>query len=270
MPIITLISDWGLRDHYAGAVKGAILKSDPGITIVDITHQIKPFDILQAAFVLRNTFLNYPEGSVHIMGVNSDETDASFHIAVLYEGHFFVGTDNGIFSLAFDRAAEKIICIDVIYDSNYHTFPVRDRFAKAAVHLATGKPIGELGFELEALQEKFNFRPVVEKSLIIGKVIYIDAYENLFVNITKELFDRVRQQRDFNILIRNREYRIDSISTAYNDVPPGNELALFGSTGYLEIAINQGNAAGLMGIEPDDNIRIEFYEKSEPKENTLF
>jgi len=258
MPVITLISDWGPRDHYTGSVKGAILRHNPAIQIVDITHEIRPFSILQASFVLRNAYKDFPEGTVHIIGVNTDESEEQPHIAVFHKGHYFIGADNGIFSLAFDGFPEKAIEIGVVQDSDYFTFSTRDRFVKAACHIASGKPIEELGFVRTQLNEKHHFKPVVENSLIKGKVIYVDGYENIFVNITREIFEKIRRRRDFEIQLRHAEYQIVKIHKSYSDVKVGDYVALFGSTGFLEIAINQGNAASLLGIEVDDSIRIEF------------
>jgi S-adenosylmethionine hydrolase len=258
MPIITLISDWGPKDHYAGAVKGAILRHDPSIQVVDITHQVSPFNTLQASFILRNSFGEFPKGTVHIIGVMTDESKQQPHLAIFHKGHYFVGADNGIFSLAFDEIPEKIVEIEVPLDSAYFTFSTRDRFVKAACHIALGNSIDDLGFNRTHLNEKHHFRPVVEPSLIKGKVIYIDSYENIFINITQELFENIRKQRKFEIHLRHSEFQINKIHTSYSDVGIGNIVALFGSSGFMEIAINQGNAASLLGIEVDDYVRIEF------------
>lgn len=258
MPVITLISDWGSKDHYTGAVKGAILRHDPSIQIIDITHGINPFNILQASFVLRNSYPEFPEGSIHIVGVNTVESRQHPHVAIFHKGQYFIGSDNGIFSLAFDEAPEQITEISIFHDKAFFTFSVRDRFVKAACHIAAGKPIIELGTKRDSLTEKHHFKPVAEPSVIKGKVIYIDRYENVFVNITREIFEKTRGKRPFEIQVRNAEYPVSTISDSYSDVPIGNILALFGSTGYLEIAVNQGNAAGLLGLEVDDIMRIHF------------
>lgn len=261
MPVITLISDWGSKDHYTGAVKGAILRHDPSIQIIDITHEINPFNILQASFVLRNTFKEFPQGSIHVVGVNTDESEMHPHVIILHKGHYFIGADNGIFSLAFDAQPDKIIEIEIFQDGDYFTFSTRDRFVKVACHIAAGKPLEELGFQRKLLTEKHHFQPVLEANLIKGKVIYIDGYENIFVNITQDFFEKICQKRSFEIQLRHSEYRIRNIQKSYSDVGIGGIVALFGSTGFLEIAINQGNAASLLGIEVDDFIRIEFEDK---------
>ena len=145
MAIITLTTDWGTKDHYIGAVKGTILRQMPEATIVDITHAIPAFDLNQAAFIIRNFYKNFPAGSIHILAVNTEASIRHPHTLVKYEEHWFIGADNGIFSLIFDNKPELIIDLDVIQDSDYFTFSTRDVFAKVACHIASGKPAGELG-----------------------------------------------------------------------------------------------------------------------------
>ncbi len=256
MPIITLTSDWGLKDHYAGAVKGAILSKMPEATIVDISHSIPSFEIEQAAFVIRNCYKNFPDGTVHIVGVNTEETDKYSHLAVKVDNQYFIGTDNGIFSLIFDKLPDHIVELQIPQDSSFFTFSSRDRFVSAAVHLATGKNLEELGEKRETIVEKILLKPVVDKNVIKGHVVYIDSYENIITNILEPLFTEVSNNRKFIIFFRSHE--ISKISASYNDVPVGEILALFDSNGHLEIAMNQGNAAGLLGLDYKNMIRIEF------------
>lgn len=256
MAIITLTSDWGLKDHYVGAVKGAILQRMPEINIVDISHRIPSFEIEQAAFVLRNCFRLYPKGTVHIIGVNTEESDAYSHTVVEVEGQYFIGTDSGIFSMIFDKKPDKIIELTIPQDSGFFTFSSRDRFAKAAVHLAEGKPIEKLGDQKDNIVEKILFKPVVDQGVIKGHVIYIDSYENIITNIHEDLFNEIKENKNF--LISFRSHSIKKISSSYQDVPPGEILALFDSNGLMEIAMNQGNAAGLLGLNYKDLVRIEF------------
>lgn len=256
MPIITLTSDWGQKDHYAGAVKGAILSKMPDATIVDISHQIPPFEIEQAAFVLKNSWRNFPEGTVHIIGINTEESDKFGHTVIEHEGHFFIGTDNGLFSLLFDQTPEKIVELSITQESNFFTFSTLHRFVKAAVHLAAGESINELGSPQTKLVEKILLKPVVDNEIIKGHVVYIDRYENIITNITESLFNEIAKGRKFSIVFRS--YVIRKMSQSYTDVAPGEILALFDSSGMLEIAMNQGNAAGLLGLDYKDMIRIEF------------
>ena len=258
MAIITLTSDWGNKDHYVGAVKGTILRQMPDATIVDITHHIPPFDLNQAAFIIRNFYKNFPAGSIHILAVNTEASIRHPHTLVKYEGHWFIGADNGIFSLIFDEKPELIIDLDVIQDSDYFTFPTRDVFAKVACHIASGKPVGNLGHVKKEVMQKIAFRPVIQGDLIKGQVIYVDNYENAFTNITESLFKSATKGRKFTITFRTANYRITQISKSYQDVPEGEMLALFSSSGYLEIAMNKGNAASLLGLNVDQAVNVEL------------
>ena len=256
MGIITLTSDWGLKDHYAGSVRGTILKQLPEAKIVDISHDVPPFSIKEAAFIVKNAYPNFPEGTVHIIGINTEESDIYPHVAVSMNGQYFIGSDNGIFALILDEEPEQIIELNIPQDSDLFTFSTRDRFVKAAVHLASGKKLSELGEERSKLTEKILFKPVIEKDVIKGMVIYVDNYENVITNITRDLFLKSRNGRKFRIVFRGGE--ISNISDSYSEVPVGEILALFGTTGHLEIAMNNGTAGSLLGLEMDDPVRIEF------------
>jgi S-adenosyl-L-methionine hydrolase (adenosine-forming) len=256
MPIITLTSDWGLKDHYLGAVKGVIISRMPEALIVDITHSVPPFNSEQAAFILKNAYPNYPKGTVHIIAVNTEESVKFPHTAVEYNGHYFIGTDNGVFSLICDKQPDKIVEIQVPQDSDCFTFSTRDRFAKVAIHLAQGGNMEELGKVKNKILEKSLLNPVIDSNNIKGHVMYIDSYENVITNITEPVFRQTCAGRKFSIFFRS--YEIKKISRSYQDVPPGEILALFDSNRYLEIAINQNNAAGLLGLEYKDMVRVEF------------
>lgn len=258
MAVITLTSDWGTKDHYVGAVKGTILRQYPAAVIVDITHDIPAFDLNQAAFIIRNFYKNFPEGSIHILAVNTEASIRHPHTLIKYEGHWFIGADNGVFSLIFDDKPELIIDLDVIQDSDYFTFPTRDVFAKVACHIAEGKPAGELGHVKKEVLQKMAFRPVIQGDLLKGQVIYVDNYENAFTNITESLFNAATKGRKFAITFRSAKYRITHISKSYQDVPEGEMLALFSSSGHLEIAMNKGNAASLLGLNPDQAVNVEL------------
>lgn len=258
MAIITLTTDWGFANHYVGAVKGNLLKLIPGAVIIDISHQVPAFDIMQASFVLMNAWPHFPEGTIHLIGVNTEAGLKTPHIAVSHNGHFFIGADNGIFSLLFEQDPESAVELEIMQDSDYFTFSTRDVFVKAASVIAGGKPFGELGRPYRGLNQKIPFKPVIYPGKIIGKVIFIDNYENVLVNIDKELFRQVGKNRPFSISFRSPGHAITQIHQAYADVVPGEKLALFGSTGFLEIAINQGKAASLLGLSMNDTVAIEF------------
>jgi S-adenosyl-L-methionine hydrolase (adenosine-forming) len=256
MAIITLTSDWGLRDPYIGSVKGAILRQHPEAIIVDISHSIEPFNLNQAAFIIRNTYRSFPQGTIHILGLNEEASIETPHTLVIHEGQFFIGADNGIFSLIFDEKPEQILEIDVMQDSDYYTFPSRDVFAKVACHIAQGKPYGELGHPKKSVMEKISFRPVTDSQSIRGNVIYIDHYQNAYTNITEKHFREVVKNRKFAISFIT--YRIEQIRKSYLDVPPGEILALFTTGGYLQIAMREGNASGLLGLKLGSPVMVEI------------
>lgn len=258
MPVITLTSDWGAKDHYLASVKGAVLKQIPDARIIDISHHVPPHDLTQAAFIIKNCYKDFPPGTIHIIGVSTEESDVHPHTAILADGHYFIGADNGIFTLIFEEQPEKIVEITLMQDSEFFTFSSRDRFVKAAALLAEGKDIAELGDPRDSLHQKFMFAPVVENNVIKGIVIYVDNYENVITNITKEKFREVGKGKQFTISFRGEE--IHEIRDSYSDVPVGEILALFGCNGHLEIAMNNGTASSLLGLNPDDPVRVEFAE----------
>jgi S-adenosylmethionine hydrolase len=260
MGIITLISDLGYKDYYLPALKGTIYSQWADATIVDITHEIKPFDTLHAAFVLKNSYPNFPKGTVHLIGINAEASIHQPHIAVQKDDQFFIGADNGIFSLLFSSPPDKIIELNIKQESDCLTFPLRDVFVKAACHLARGGTIELLGIKRTELIEKTMFRPASDNYMIRGNVLYVDIYENVITNVSRDHFHEVGKGRPFTIYFRKSEYNISSICTKYSDVPEGEKLALFGTSGYLEIAINKGTAARLFGLKQNDSLRIEFHD----------
>ncbi len=138
MAVITLTTDLGLVDNYVASVKGAILKGYPEATIVDITHEVPQFDLQKSAFILRNCYQDFPEGTVHILGVNSEADVNIPHVALFANGHYFIGADNGVFSLIFDNPPEKVVELTISQDTDRVTFPTKDVFVKAACHIARG------------------------------------------------------------------------------------------------------------------------------------
>ena len=258
MGIITLTSDWGLKDYYGAAVKGSVYTYYPQATVVDVSHLIPPFDIIQASLILKNSYRNFPPGTVHLVEVKAQAVENIAHLAILADGHYFIGADNGIFSLVLDHKPEAMI--EILSDNHLSCFPARDIYVKAACHLAQGGKIEILGNPAEKMVEKTMLRPVIEESAIRGSIVYIDDYGNIITNISSELFGQVAKGRRFNIYLRRFEYEISSIQKGYGQVAEGEKLALFNSAGYLEIAINEGKASSLLGLGYNDSIRIDFYD----------
>ena len=256
MAIITLTSDWGLSDHYVSAVKGAIISRMPDATIIDITHSISKFSLGETAFIVKNAYTNFPKGSIHIIGVNSESSIEMPHVVMLYDGHYFIGSDNGLLALLCDKAPEQIIEITVMQDSDYFTFPSRDIFAKVACMIAEGAGMEKIGVARKELTKMNSYLPVSDKNSIKGIIVYFDSYDNAFTNITESLFREVGKGRKFSAYFRNEEIQV--IHRSYSDVPNGDIVLLFSSTTHLEIAINKVSARNLLGINIYDSFRIEF------------
>jgi len=255
MSVITLLSDWNNSDFYIGAVKGRILRTNSDIKNVDISHSVSPFNSSQAAFIIRNTYPNFPPGTVHLIFVNTESTRDTPFLAVKAGDQFFIGTDNGIFSLILGDKAEQIIRLNVKNPSSYTAIEL---FTSVACKIAEGIPLEKLGEKVAAFNQRIPLRPTIENLTLTGSVIYIDSYQNAIINITRELFDRIRQKRNFEIFVQSKHYRITKISEFYSDVPVGEMLALFNSVGLLEVAINNGNAAGLLNLEINSTVRVVF------------
>jgi S-adenosyl-L-methionine hydrolase (adenosine-forming) len=257
MAIITLTTDLGDKDIYQAALKGSILKLLPTVTIVDITHSVAAFNVQQAAFILKNSYYYFPEGSVHLIGIDTVFNEQTRYLAVQYNNHFFIGADNGIFSLMFNDAPDEMVELNIMQDLKFLHFPLADIFVKAAVHMAKGGKLTEIGLPVNSIENKMNLQPVIEKNLIKGVVIYIDSFQNVITNITKEFFNRIQQGRQFTLYFKRNE-TITHLSWHYNEVPEGEKLCLFGISDHLEIAINKGNASGLLGLNLGDSVIIDF------------
>ncbi len=259
MPVVTLTSDWNLNDFYLGALKGKIISLEPGITLIDISHQIPNFNLAHAAFILKNCYHHYPKGSVHVIAVNTVSSSDNPYVAVKADGHYFISCDNGIFGLIINKEPEAIVQIKM--ENEDSSFPSLFIFAKAACHLAAGKKISELGKPLGQLSKRVPLRAAIDDSVITGSVIYIDSYQNAITNITRDLFDRVGKGRPFEILVTSNHYMINKLNKKYGETSTGEILALFNSLNLLEIAINNGNAASLLNLSPGSSIRISFKDK---------
>ena len=260
MAIITLTTDLGDKDSYVASLKGTILNQLEDVTIIDITHNINPFNIQQAAYILRNCYKDFPRGTIHIIGVDDELTISNEHLAVKINDHYFISADNGVLSLLLNEVKpQKIVQLNITQNTDSLIFASKDVFAKAACHIARGGTLEIIGKPIEHFSvNRMELKPVIEKNLIRAAVTYIDNYGNVFTNLSKDVFERVRKERDFSILFGREDERISTIKSKYKDVPVSEKLAIFGSNGLLQIAINQGKANTLLGLKFHDIIRIEF------------
>ena len=260
MAIITLTTDLGTNDSYLASVKGSIYNQINDAKIVDISNDITAFNIPQAAFVLRNCYKDFPLGSIHIVSVDDELNIENEHLAVKANGHYFIASDNGLFSLLLtEMKAEKIIQLNIAQESNCLTFATKNVFAPAACHLARGGTMEMIGTLIDNYcVHRTDLKPVKEKNLIKGVIIYNDNYGNAITNIDKTMFLDIQRGREFIIYYGREDEKITTISKKYNDVPSGDKLAIFGENEQLQIAMNKGTANTLLGLKLHEIIRIEF------------
>lgn len=258
MAVITFLSDFGTKDHYVAAVKAAILSVNPGLQVVDITHEVASCNLAEASYLLESVFRDFPKGTVHLVAVNSTGKREDKPVAVKLEDHFFVGPDNGIFSLISTQKPTAIVTLDLV-NKKKTTFPARNIYAQAASYLASGKSIHDLGQGIPELNSLIKKRGKTTKKQITGHVVHIDFYGNLITNITKADFDTImelNQQKGFEISF-GRE-RSTEIHESYFSVEGGEVFFLFNQSGLLEIGINNGHASDLLGLHYDSPITINF------------
>ncbi|MFL0354566.1 S-adenosyl-l-methionine hydroxide adenosyltransferase family protein [Xanthomarina sp. GH4-25] len=275
MPIITLTTDFGEKDHFAGAVKGAIYSEISEMKIVDISHSVSPFNIPEAAYIILNAYNSFPKGTIHIIGIDSEINMENKHIAMKLDDHYFICANNGIMSMiCAEIAPEQIVEIN-IHDRIETSFPALDVFVKVACHIARGGTLDVIGKVIHNIKPIKNIIPYVndEQNQIVGSVIYIDNYGNVISNIKKAFFEKIQQGRAFEISARN--YTFKKIYTKYSDVvnfetpvekrnDEGKSLVVFNSSNYLEIAIyksnsqTSGSASTLMGLDIMDAISVKF------------
>ncbi len=254
MQLITLISDFGTKDYYTATLKGRLLGASKQISFVDVTHQVEPFDIIEAAFNLRNSWFHFPKGTIHIVSVVTGDEGQFDWIAIQHEEHYFLLPDNGIFSLAFP---ERQNMNGFVLSSSEKT-PFAP-LVHAVKYIINGNTFMEIGIPSNRLTERIHLQPVTGPGYLRGEVIHVDHYGNVISNITKALFDEIGQGRSCKIYFRKLE-PITQISQSYGDVPVGENVALFNAAGLLEVAINMGNAAELYSLEKDSTIQIDFYD----------
>lgn len=281
MSIITLTTDYGLKDHFVGALKGKILTEFPAATIIDISHDIDHFNAVEASYILGAAYLSFPKGTVHLIGVDSELNTENQHVAIEWNEHFFVCADNGILTMLTQKVTpQKMVAINIHDRLNFETTDL-DVFVAVACHLAKGGLLNVIGKEIQGLKQLKDLKPIVseDKNTIKGFVIYIDHFGNVVTNISKQLFIEVAKNRDFEIpLLQKRNQKksspIRKIYTKYSDIAldkkypiksfEGDKLAVFNEAGFLEIAIFRGNpnsigsAASLLGLGFRDVITVEF------------
>lgn len=262
MPLLTLSSDIGNQDYLVGAVKGQLMQINADFRILDITHSISPFNYPQAAYVCRNAIKNFPPFSFHLLLVNLFEKRNEQLLFAYHNEQYILCADNGLLTMILEGKPEMVIGLRMDRTAIKNTLYCTRLMGEAINRLQSGERLQDIGAPDPEILEKNHLRPVHSEDYIEGQIIFIDNFENIIVNITREQFEDQRKGRSFKIVFKRDEV-IDRISETYADVPEGEKLALFNSAGYLEIAINKGNAAGLFGLQG-------FTEQSQNLQNRLF
>src|SRR5579862_2320183 len=248
MALITLTSDISEQDYIIGAIKGQLMQINPDFSIVDISHQLSPFNYAQAAYVCRNAVKHFPPFTFHIILVSLFEEKPEHLLLAFYDQQYFLCADNGLLSMIIDGKPEIVVALAMDKTALKSTLYCTKVMGRAINEVVEGSDLRKIGIPDISYKEKNNLHPLLGDNYIEGQIIYIDNFENVIVNITHEEFEQQRKGRSFRIVFKRDEV-IDKISETYGDVAEGEKLALFNAAGYLEIAMNKGNAAGLFGLQ---------------------
>jgi S-adenosylmethionine hydrolase len=275
MAIITFTSDYGLVDHRVPSVKGKILSLNDQVQIIDISHQIQAYNLLQTAYIIRNSYSFFPKGTIHIISVDSFFNKDRKCILYKTDGHYFIAADNGLLSLIFyDIKPEAVyeITLNNRFDDEVH-FTSTDIFAPVAVHLHNGGLPEVIGRQFKTPKQLSFPRAVYNESerMIIGEIMYIDNFGNAVSNISKKFFEKNNIVLE-NFIIKFRNLALSKIYNQYTDFISnweneheyhGKSAAIFNDAGLLELTIYKGNsyngAKTLFGLHVGENIYIEFH-----------
>jgi S-adenosylmethionine hydrolase len=254
--IITLLTDFGETDGFVGTMKGVILSINPNATIVDISHEIPAQDIEAGAFVLNNSYRYFPPGTIHVAVVDPGVGSERKILAVQSDNYFFIAPDNQVLKYIF-HSSETLKVVEVLNKEFFlnkisRTFHGRDIFAPVAAHISIGVGIEQLGNQTINYDRGTIDQPIITKSRIIGRIIYSDKFGNLITNIAGEMIDRQIS------MIQIGSTKINHLSCFYSEVDVNQPVAIIGSSGYLEIAIRNGNASRQLFLDRGEIVTIEF------------
>ena len=272
MSIITLTTDYGLKDHFVGALKGKILSQNKEAVIVDISHHIDSFNISEASYIIDASYNSFPKGTVHIIGIDIELKEDNQHVAMEWNDHYFIATDNGILSMLIQKIKpQKIVAIN-IHDRLLPEATDMDVFVTVAVHIAKGGSLNVIGKEIKQLKEVTELQPVIasDANSIKGYVVYIDHFGNAVTNISKKLFLDIANGRPYEVTFKSK--KVKTIFAKYSEIETsdkqpstitGRHLAIFNEAGFLEIGIYKSNtktgtASSLLGLRYRDFVMINF------------
>lgn len=254
MALVTFTSDFGDSDYYVPAVKARMLSINPQLIIVDITHKIEVYDMAHAAFVLRSVYNDFPKGTTHLVSINNTGNITDGYVGIKLNEHVFIGPNNGLLSMLADHDPGIIVKFADIHLKD-SSFPTKDILAPIAAKVASGAAIHDFGGPLQNLKKMIPRQFKASKKQIVGYVLRVDNYGNLITNIPKEVFDKLNPGK-FRIEFGREE--LDTLHPSYGNVEPGDCFAFFNSLNLLEIGINHGHGADLLGLKYDSPIFINF------------
>ncbi len=246
MPILTLTTDIGQRDFLVGAIKGQFVNLVPTLNICDITHYLSQTNFPLAAYTCNNAFRYYPPGSFHLVIINLFEASSRNMLVAKHNAQYIICPDNGILTMITGDKPKEIVAIDLSKHQTLLEITQHIAWSVSAV-LETGK-LASAGAPVTQIEEKYPLRATIGPDWMEGQILFIDNFENVVINITREEFNEQRKGRSFKIVFKRNE-TIDTISENYASVPEAEKLAWFNSAGYLEIALRNGNMAGLFGLQ---------------------
>jgi S-adenosylmethionine hydrolase len=260
MPILTFTSDFGSTDHLVGVAKGQILKLNDGFNLIDITHDIIPYNFMQAAYVCKGIFNNFPPESFHLILVNAFDNNLN-HLLLVKQGDQYIGIpDNGLITMILGGIPDNVVAIPIPATTRKKISNFIKIFIEAFSSLLSGRALASVGNPTVKIQEKHMIRPLYNNHYIEGQILMIDRFLNVVVNINVHDFEEQRRGRKFKIVLL-RDAFIEKISNHYADVPEGEKLAFFNETGFLEIAVNKGYAAPLFGLGEFSSTGTHHHEK---------
>ena len=248
MALITLTTDIGIHDFVPGAIKGQLYGENESFKVIDITNLLSPFNYIQASYVCKNVINNFPEGTMHVILVNVFDKKKPHMLFAEHNGQYIGCADNGLLTMILDEAPQKVVTLPYKENERVNIFSCTKLLAEAYNKIVQGKTIEQVGYVGAEIVVTNPLRPILGANWMDGQIIFIDNFENIIINITQKQFEDARKGRAFKIVFKRSE-TIDRISDTYSDVAEGEKLAIFNAAGYLEIAINKGNAAGLLGLQ---------------------
>lgn len=257
-PIITLLTDFGTKDHYVASMKGVILKINPRCRLIDITHQVSPHDVREGAFILANAYSHFPKGTIHLAVVDPGVGGARRPLLLVTRNYFFVGPDNGLFTMISRK--ENINQIIMLDKKEYHlsdvstTFHGRDIFAPVAAHLSMGVKPNVLGHKMDSWLCLGFEGPLIKAGKLSGEILHVDTFGNLVSNIDEGRLSQFTRGRPFVIRVKRKTIR--GLKKGYWEGEKDEPMALFGSSGFLEISVREGNAQKVLKMKRGDKIEI--------------